>query len=510
MTKAFKKVLIAALLICMVAALAACGQSFEWGPVEGGDANAVVENNGSLAVKQGDWLYYINGHDSTDNITAPSDNYFGEASVKGSIMKSRIGEDGTLTDTAVVVPKMFMTSYTSGGIYLFGEWIYYVSPTTKTDRDGVVQVDFLEYYRTKIDGTGTQLITMVEGADVNYVFTPSALIYYNGGTLYKVGYTATAVDKTATVIDENISAVTFHHNDTYDPNASEGSVKDYIFYTKASDSEEGNVYGNELYATDGGDPVKLIDATTWGKDGAVGDRENQYTISVLSVGDDADGVTLYYTKTAAAGVDSSARTYGIKFTGAAPSFDKTKEVKLAESSLSGIIHIGLDNGAAVLSSNVFTVYKPIAADGVQVTIDAEDYALSGTATVLEYDVANDTLYYIVSNNLYVATGLLAKANDAAAPMPEAHRVSADAINTSWLVPTFVDGALYYIDNTYSYTFRMDIPATFMEDGIDDVSEGKMASGYEESDKTEDGTIPKFMTDADKETYITNNPAPEEE
>ena len=50
----------------------------------------------------------------------------------------------------------------------------------------------------------------------------------------------------------------------------------------------------------------------------------------------------------------------------------------------------------------------------------------------------------------------------------------------------------------------------MEDGIDDVSEGKMASGYEESDKTEDGTIPKFMTDADKETYITNNPAPEEE
>ena len=278
MTKAFKKVLIAALLICMVAALAACGQSFEWGPVEGGDANAVVENNGSLAVKQGDWLYYINGHDSTDNITAPSDNYFGEASVKGSIMKSKVGEDGTLTDTAVVVPKMFMTSYASGGIYLFGEWIYYVSPTTKTDRDGVVQVDFLEYYRTKIDGTGTQLITMVEGATVNYVFTPSALIYYNGGTLYKVGYTATAVDKTATVIDENISAVTFHHNDTYDPNASEGSVKDYIFYTKASDSEEDNVYGNELYATDGGDPVKLIDATTWGNDGAVGDRHRRGSV----------------------------------------------------------------------------------------------------------------------------------------------------------------------------------------------------------------------------------------
>ena len=512
MTKAFKKVLIAALLVCMAAAFVACGQSFEWGPVAGGDPKAVVENNGSLAVKQGDWLYYINGHDDTATLTQPSDNYFGEASVKGSIMKSKIGEDGALTETAVVVPKMFMTSYTSGGIYLFGEWIYYVTPTTKTDRDGVVQVDFLEYYRTKTDGTGTQLITMVEGASNQYVFTPSALIYYTGGTLYKVGYTATDVDKNATVIDENISSATFHHNGLYTPGA-DGTVKDYIFYTKASDSEDGNVYGNELYATNGGEPIKLIDATTWGEDGKVAGRENQFTISVLSIGDDADGVTLYYTKTAAAGADTSARTYGIKFTGATPSFDKTKEVKLCESSLSGIIHIGLDKGVAVLESNVFTVYNIKAGeDGfeVEVSSKADDYALSGSATTVKYDAENDMLYYIVSNNLYVAKGLYAKATNDEADAPYALRVSEDKINTSWLKPTIVNGALYYIDNTYGYTFSIDIPETFMEELESDVSEGKMASGYESSDKTEDGTIPKFMTDTDKETYITNNPAPEEE
>ena len=40
-------------------------------------------------------------------------------------------------------------------------------------------------------------------------------------------------------------------------------------------------------------------------------------------------------------------------------------------------------------------------------------------------------------------------------------------------------------------------------------EGKIASGYEKSDKTDDGTIPQCMTDTYKETYITNNPKKEE-
>lgn len=507
MTKTFKTVLTAALIICALAAFVACGQSFEWGPVGETQPDAAVQNNGSLAVRQGDYLYYVNGQDDTATLEEPSDNYFGQASVKGSIMKSKINEDGTLTDTAVVVPKMFMTSYTQGGIYIFGEWIYYVTPTTKTDRDGVVQVSYLEYYRTKTDGTETQLITMVEGASNPYVFTPDALIYYASYTLYKVGYTATEVDSAATVIDEDVATATFHHDSDYTP-GQEGSVKDYIFYVKAS--EEDNVSASELYATDGGEPIKLIDATTWSKtEGEVADKENQFSISVLSVADDADGVTLYYTKTAAAGADSSARTYGYKFTGKTPSFDASKEVKLAESSLSGIIHIGLENGAAVISSNVFTVYKT-GADGVQIKLSADDSALSGTATVVKYDIEADELYYIVSNNLYIAKGLLASATSQDAAMPYALRVSDSAINTSWLAPTLVDGALYYIDNTYSYTCRIVIPDGFMSDLENDVAEGLFASGYEESDKTEDGTIPKFMTDEDKETYISDHPAPEEE
>ena len=83
------------------------------------------------------------------------------------------------------------------------------------------------------------------------------------------------------------------------------------------------------------------------------------------------------------------------------------------------------------------------------------------------------------------------------------------INATWLAPAFVNGCVYYIDNTYSYTFFMNLDDFKFEPNDVKLLEGKIASGYEKSDKTEDGTIPKFMTDTDKETYITNNPKEEE-
>ena len=104
MAKVLKRVLIVALLVCAVAVFAAC-QDFTWGPVMGTDSDAVVTGNGSLAVRQGEYLYFINGNDDTSTLTAPEDNYFGQASVKGSIMKSRIAEDGSLTDTRWSCPR---------------------------------------------------------------------------------------------------------------------------------------------------------------------------------------------------------------------------------------------------------------------------------------------------------------------------------------------------------------------------------------------------------------------
>ena len=105
MTKFTKSILIVLMVATIALALVGC-QNFKWGPV-GPITTGEVENNGSMVVKQGDYLYYVNGMDDTANITKPEDNHFGKASVKGSIMKSKINADGTLIDTAVVVPKTY-------------------------------------------------------------------------------------------------------------------------------------------------------------------------------------------------------------------------------------------------------------------------------------------------------------------------------------------------------------------------------------------------------------------
>ena len=495
MTKTKKIALILAVVLVIGAVFAGC-QSYKWGPVGTTDGNADVVNNGSLAVQQGKYLYYINGMDSTSNIAKPEDNYFGKASVKGSIMKSEIAEDGSLTGTAVVVPKMFYTGYTGGGIYIFGDWIYYVTPTTKTDNTGVVQVSYLEYYRTKTDGTETQQITMVEGSSVEYVFTDNALLYYTSSTLYKVGYTDEKVDKDATVIAENVTDVLFNHASTYKKGQS--SIQDYVYYTQSYESGS-LLSGNKVYATDGGDPVLLADSKTYGTDGADASRDKQFTFTLVSAANESDGVVVYYSKSSTVnGSTETAGTFAIKFSGEKPVFDTTKEVIVAKDALTSLTHIGLENGVLVATSATSYIYT-VDEEGIQ---NKETVTFSNTPTVLKAEVSENSvvLYYVISNKL-----MKRELKDDSGEI----NMSGAEIYTTWFAPTFVGDRLFYIDNTYNYTFVVNLSDFVYEANNVKLLAGKFASGYEESDKTKDGTIPKFMTDTDKETYITNNPKEEE-
>ena len=59
MTKTKKIALILAVVLLIGALFAAC-ESYKWGPVGSKESDADVVNNGSLAVQQGKYLYYVN------------------------------------------------------------------------------------------------------------------------------------------------------------------------------------------------------------------------------------------------------------------------------------------------------------------------------------------------------------------------------------------------------------------------------------------------------------------
>ena len=475
MTKFTKSILIVLMVATIALALVGC-QNFKWGPV-GPITTGDVENNGAMVVKQGDYLYYVNGMDDTANITKPEDNHFGKASVKGSIMKSKINADGTLSDTAVVVPKTYYTGNTGAGLYIFGEWLYYCSPSTQTDKYGNVLTSNLEYMRTKLDGSKTQSIAVIEGTSVKFTFTATALIYMDGTDLKKVEYTDKKIGKES-VIASDVTGSLFT------------AQSNIVFYTTASENKTLN--NDVVWAIDGNStPVQIIGDTTYAS-GETPTLKEQKSISLIKY--DKNEKVLYYSKTDN-DTASSVGTYGYKLD-SLTAIDKTLEKKYAVSSVSNFVPLGFENGILDVSSATVKVYKPISEQANVNDVDKE-ITLSSTPTVLFFE--GDYVYYVISNALMRMNYMAA--------VPSEEKISDQNLLTSWLSPVKLGNFIYYIDgNNYNYLYRLDYTTYGVEEGVVTKAEGKIVSGYVESDKTADGLVPKFMSEADKESYIKAHPA----
>ncbi|MDE6275973.1 MAG: hypothetical protein K2M75_05475 [Clostridia bacterium] len=496
-------ILILCLTVCMGALIfTGCNPSF--GPVGTMEyKDSPVVNNGGLVVQQGGYLYYVNGMDATSNITKPDDNKFGKASVKGSIMKSKIDDNGNLTDTAVVVPKMFYTSASNGGFYIYGEWIYYLSPNTKTDNKSNVLSSQLVAFRTKIDGTKTQEIATLESNSTQYTFTDKAFIYYVDNTLKKVSYDNSKVNKKAENIAEDVTAVLFT------------AKSNVVFYLKATDAKKR--VNNNMYAFVNNQVKKITQDTTYDKENdlSADDLTKQFTFALLAF--DAKENTLFYSKVNNSG-DSAKKTstYAYKFD-ETYTFDTTKEVRYATTALTGssIINLGGDKGILYTAAAQLEIYKPISETAIENNTQKGATLNSTGADIVKVD-GND-MYYILSNTLYKI--------DYTNKDAITQELSKDSINTSWLTRSVIGNYLYYIDNTYNYMFRVDLtafvgePNNFVPAKGEAVSgtrkatltkdkDGKITIKYVKDDANEEGVkyyqIPKFMTSDDAQKFAEAN------
>lgn len=492
-------ILIICLAACMgIAIFTGCTPSF--GPVGTLEyKDSPVINNGGLVVQQGGYLYYVNGMDSTSNIAKPKDNAFGNASVKGSIMKSKIDADGNLSETAVVVPKMFYTSASNGGFYIYGEWIYYLSPNTKTDNKSNVLSSQSVAFRTKTDGTKTQEIATLASNSTQYTFTDKEFIYYEDNTLKKVSYDNGKITKKTKEIAQDVTSVLFT------------AKSNVIFYLKSTDLK--TRLNNNIYAYVNGEVKEITKDTTYDKEGSISadNLKKQYTFTLLSY--DAKENTLFYSKVSNnADASKKTSTYAYKFD-ENYTFDTTKEVRYAISALTGssIINLGEGKGILYTASADLEIYKAIS-EAATANDTQKGATLSSTgAEIVKIDGNN--MYYILSNTLYKI--------DYTNQNAVVQRVSKDAIHTSWLTRSVIGNYLYYIDNTYNYMYRVDLtafvgePNNFVDAEGAIVSgtrkatltkddEGKITINYVAEDANEEGKkyyqIPKFMTSDDAQKF----------
>lgn len=143
----------AAVMLASAVSLSACGEK-AWSLDEKlayTPSATVGESNGGFAVEKDGYVYYVNGSAAYDG-----DNTFGDVE-KGALM--RISTEnlkaGNYEETETVVPLLFAAQNYSSGIYIFGDYVYFATPTTDKDLQGEVLSDSLDFKRAKLDGSET-------------------------------------------------------------------------------------------------------------------------------------------------------------------------------------------------------------------------------------------------------------------------------------------------------------------------------------------------------------------
>ena len=155
MKSKFQKILsmaLATVSVCATFAFSSCGkEEYKGDPVTGYQSStAAAVSNGGFAVQKGDYVYFINGKESYD-----AGNKYGEV-VKGALMRISSSDlaAGKFDQAITIVPSLFSVQEYSGGIYIYGDYVYYATPTTdKNIKTGTVESGWLDFKRAKLDGS---------------------------------------------------------------------------------------------------------------------------------------------------------------------------------------------------------------------------------------------------------------------------------------------------------------------------------------------------------------------
>ncbi len=142
-----------------------------------------AQSNGGFAVKKGNYVYFINGAEANT-----ADNSYGTP-VKGAIYRIAASDLAARNYNEVqpVVKHIAYAADHNSGIFIYGDRIYYSTPSTAKNSDGSVLSSYLELKSTKLDGTDTLSTAYVQFPSNAYEFR----YVEEGGTVYLM-YVATS------------------------------------------------------------------------------------------------------------------------------------------------------------------------------------------------------------------------------------------------------------------------------------------------------------------------------
>ncbi|MBQ8295826.1 MAG: hypothetical protein IJX87_05280 [Clostridia bacterium] len=263
MRKTSKKILsviAAATFLGAAFSIAGCsGETIKGNKLDGYEStqNAAV-SNGGFAVEKDGFVYFING---AEDYTAS--NKYGEV-VKGALLRIPTADlqKGDYSNVKTVVPSLFAAQNFESGIYIYGDYVYYATPTTDKNLGGTVENSWIDFKRAKLDGSEAMsgYYFRLSNNAANYRFVENAetkVVYclYEEDSALKSYNTATG--KTTVLVKGAKSSFYFDKTDLTNPN---------VYYTMSvvydADTEHSTTASyDQLYCVDAFAEIEKVDAS---------------------------------------------------------------------------------------------------------------------------------------------------------------------------------------------------------------------------------------------------------
>lgn len=245
--KKFFSVILMCVLFVSILAFSGCGEIV----LKGGPSKTdSVTGNGSLSVRKGNYLYFVNGFVSNSSLTNKDNNY--GVAKNGAIYRVKlnngeltydvsIDEDGnevkTLKDVELLVPKVAGFEYSD--LHIFGDTLFFTSPNTEKDNSGKIRFDLTDVFAVNINGgkiskiVNALNITSADQIKYSYIDEKVYVTYSNNNKLYNVKVSGSKIES-VNLISENVTSFGAYEN------------SDTVYYTRSFIEGENTSYGNVL------------------------------------------------------------------------------------------------------------------------------------------------------------------------------------------------------------------------------------------------------------------------
>ena len=222
--------------------------------LEGGPSEEeTVTGNGSFSVRKGNYVYFASGFVKTSDLgTGTLTNNIGKVK-NGAIYRAKVEtvrtlienkdpeaepqykEETKLVDVQLLVSKV--AGFENSGLYIFGNKLYFASPSVEKDVTGNEKYNLLTFYSMDLNGKNLkELYTTPEFSNGSYSYVMLDgnlyLLVYNGKTIVRVNMKGEVALLATDVLTVALPKTEFVAGNS---NASATEIQKYVYYTVKSE-----------------------------------------------------------------------------------------------------------------------------------------------------------------------------------------------------------------------------------------------------------------------------------